>query len=502
MREKGVMRMTNLSSNVDEKKGKGGEEMDKKKFQESVFEVVKNVPIEEVADMRLDVVREGRNYKALCPFHNDSQVGSFILGGRMNLYKCFSCGAAGNGIQLISYMDGVGATEAAFRIALDKEIVTQEQVDMYHTEGDTAFSFNPKYTYTPNEEDLSEQADVAVLDKVFRIFSRGNELLPEGGERLSERHVKLLKQRRHLTDEDIKRAGFFTFPSLSILGKFYLELYEKHGFSPNILERVPGFFTTAFLNLNTDNFPFKESEAEPDIKGYLFKEISGLGIPIRNADGQIVGIQIRLDRIGKAGRYVWFSSSWADGKGKTKEINGTSAGSPKDVVYPETLRNTTLFITEGKFKAMKIAKDFGSIAISIQGVSSWYGIEKVINGIKDNVKPPVQHILIAYDADMSHNMGVAKQAVKMATFLGKETGLDIQVALWDVKYGKGIDDMMILGHADKLVRMPHNEFAENMTPLFEQYEETKGKTTEEELDALFHRLVLNNATNRKTQMRA
>ena len=37
--------------------------------------------------------KTGVRYKALCPFHEDKSLGSFIVYPKKNCYKCFSCGA-------------------------------------------------------------------------------------------------------------------------------------------------------------------------------------------------------------------------------------------------------------------------------------------------------------------------------------------------------------------------------------------------------------------------
>lgn len=56
-------------------------------------------------------------------------------------------------------------------------------------------------------------------------------------------------------------------------------------------------------------------------------------------------------------RYIWFSSTFADAEDRSNMyINGTGAGAPLDVVYPEKIKHTTLFITEGRFKAKKDSK--------------------------------------------------------------------------------------------------------------------------------------------------
>ena len=44
--------------------------------------------------------KRGTSYKGLCPFHDDSTP-SFSVSPVRGLYKCFSCGAAGNVVNFI-----------------------------------------------------------------------------------------------------------------------------------------------------------------------------------------------------------------------------------------------------------------------------------------------------------------------------------------------------------------------------------------------------------------
>ena len=45
--------------------------------------------------------KSGVRYKALCPFHDDKSMGSFIVYPKGNCYKCFSCGAKGGVIDFL-----------------------------------------------------------------------------------------------------------------------------------------------------------------------------------------------------------------------------------------------------------------------------------------------------------------------------------------------------------------------------------------------------------------
>lgn len=58
------------------------------------------VNIEDVISKYIDVKKLGRNYRAICPFHNDVNP-SMSISPEKKIYKCFSCGAGGNLINFV-----------------------------------------------------------------------------------------------------------------------------------------------------------------------------------------------------------------------------------------------------------------------------------------------------------------------------------------------------------------------------------------------------------------
>ena len=68
------------------------------KCQSQSVKDIRAMPIEEVA-MKMGI-EVGRHHKALCPFHQDRHP-SLHFDIKRNRYKCFSCGASGNVIDLV-----------------------------------------------------------------------------------------------------------------------------------------------------------------------------------------------------------------------------------------------------------------------------------------------------------------------------------------------------------------------------------------------------------------
>jgi len=52
----------------------------------------------EVIGARARLIRSGKNYKALCPFHGE-RTPSMVISPRRNRFHCFGCGVKGNARQ-------------------------------------------------------------------------------------------------------------------------------------------------------------------------------------------------------------------------------------------------------------------------------------------------------------------------------------------------------------------------------------------------------------------
>ncbi len=78
--------------------------------------VRERVDIEEVVNDYVQLKRKGQNLWACCPFHQEKSP-SFSVSPAKQIYKCFGCGKAGDPIQFIMDIEGVGFTEAIRHLA-------------------------------------------------------------------------------------------------------------------------------------------------------------------------------------------------------------------------------------------------------------------------------------------------------------------------------------------------------------------------------------------------
>ncbi|MFR5377220.1 MAG: DNA primase [Parabacteroides distasonis] len=81
--------------------------------------------IDEVASGYLTLHRSGKDFVALCPFH-DERHPSFRVSPARNIGKCFSCGEAADPIRLVCHMEGCGFEEAVRLLARKYNIEVEE----------------------------------------------------------------------------------------------------------------------------------------------------------------------------------------------------------------------------------------------------------------------------------------------------------------------------------------------------------------------------------------
>ena len=60
--------------------------------------------------------KQGKNYKGLCPFHNEDTP-SFVVSPDKNIAHCFGCGGGGNPVNFLMQIENIDFNEAVRRLA-------------------------------------------------------------------------------------------------------------------------------------------------------------------------------------------------------------------------------------------------------------------------------------------------------------------------------------------------------------------------------------------------
>ena len=89
------------------------------------LDVLKHADIVHVISSYLTLVKAGKNYKAVCPFHDDTNP-SLVISPEKQFFKCFVCGAGGNAISFVQKYEHCSFMEAVKKVA---------ELSNYHPEG-------------------------------------------------------------------------------------------------------------------------------------------------------------------------------------------------------------------------------------------------------------------------------------------------------------------------------------------------------------------------------
>ncbi len=84
--------------------------------QETINEIRAKADIVEIIKEYIPLTQKGKNYFGVCPFHQDHSP-SMSVSKERQLFKCFSCGMAGNVFKFVSEYENIGYVEAIGKVA-------------------------------------------------------------------------------------------------------------------------------------------------------------------------------------------------------------------------------------------------------------------------------------------------------------------------------------------------------------------------------------------------
>lgn len=184
-----------------------------------IEDVLKNCDIVEVISSRIKVEKHGRSYKAICPFHNDSNP-SLSISKEKQIFKCFSCNESGNAITFIQKFDKVSFFEAMKRCAeicgfkderLEKKEI-KKKLDpyietLYNCLNDiTAFYKTSLYSSESGKKALEYLYNRGLNDDIIRQFDIGY------SQENSQNTINFLKAKGY-SIKTIERTGIGTINS-------------------------------------------------------------------------------------------------------------------------------------------------------------------------------------------------------------------------------------------------------------------------------------------------
>jgi hypothetical protein len=315
-------------------------------------------------------------YRARCPICGDSadpRHKHLYLNIVENKYYCVRCGAGGYPVGLYARSKGID-TKTAYKELIGIGPVSSPVV------------IPPAV--------VPEMADIEVRHNTYTALLSKLELYIN--------HTADLR-RRGLTVKEIISHGYRSIPDAAIRRKICSEL----GKDGCVLKGVPGFYT--------------DRDGSWDFYGG-----SGYLIPVRDSDGCIQGMQVRLDNPGSGGKYRWFSVP-------DKE-NSTPAKSWMHTAYGDS----EVWVTEGPLKADIASFLSGHTFIGLAGVNAAKDLSQQLKQMG------VKEAIVALDMDFVRNEHVEDAINRIHADL-KKAGIRTATACWNPGMGKGIDDALLTG---------------------------------------------------------
>ena len=341
------------------------------------------IPIVETA-RRCGLVLDSRTLRreeveASCPFCGDHGPGKYHLSLNTNTdqYRCNLCGAHGNSVTLYAQLMGVGNKEAYQELSRECRVYPM-----------------PSLPVSQNTE--RQPASLKVRHTVYSAMLEHLTLLPKHEDNLLE---------RGLPKERIEQNQYRSMPESDSAQRLLATLLRSCGHE---LLGMPGFRT--YYNEWTLSGP----------NGFL--------IPVRNKDGLIQGLKIRLDDEADPDRkYRWLSSR--------SMPNGTRSYSWVHVTG--NVSSKRAFLTEGPLK--------GDVASYLSGDALFICIGGVnaIHGLKDTlIDLGVTEAVEVMDMDQMVNPHVRKAIQAIRKEVRGIKGLKYTKYTWDPAY-KGVDDYLL-----------------------------------------------------------
>lgn len=177
-----------------------------------VNKIRSNADIVRVVSSYLPLQQKGRNYVAVCPFHNDSNP-SLTVSQEKQIYKCFSCNASGNVFTFVQEYEKIGFLEAVrkvceltnqrvegFEKVIKKNEVPKEKQVLYNLLNDLGNFYSYNLKNSSNKEAYEYIKKRGLEDKYLDEYRVGYAPYE------SEKTIKFLKAKGYSND-DILNSG-------------------------------------------------------------------------------------------------------------------------------------------------------------------------------------------------------------------------------------------------------------------------------------------------------
>lgn len=172
-------------------------------------DILKSVNIVDVVSRYLSLERQGQNYKAVCPFHDDTDP-SLIVSEEKQIFKCFVCGVGGTAIEFVKNYENISLDKTYSKFADElglnykvkkkspQEILLQDVATFYSSILKNSQLGRDAYNYLKDERNIDED--------VIDFFELG---FSPGGDALKLYLTERMSERNEYSQMEIDSVGIF-----------------------------------------------------------------------------------------------------------------------------------------------------------------------------------------------------------------------------------------------------------------------------------------------------
>ncbi|MCM1053659.1 MAG: DNA primase [Ruminococcus sp.] len=278
---------------------------------ENIENIQKNTNIVDIISSYLPLTQKGKNYFGVCPFHEDHSP-SMSVSEEKQIYKCFSCGAAGNVFTFVSDYENVSFIEAV-------KIVAEKS------------GLNFVSDIRPKKQESFKKQEYEIMSLALKYYQ--NNLNTKEGE-IAKNYLK----ERALNDDAIKE-----FDIGLALGKEHNlhDLLLKKNYPLKTLEDL------GLINANGSNIN--------DIFNYRIM------FPIHDLEGNVIGFTGRIYNNSDQAKYINSKETSIFKKGEILFNYHRAKNAIK--------KNKTVIIVEGNMDAIRLSINGIKNVVALMGTS-------------------------------------------------------------------------------------------------------------------------------------
>ncbi|GKX63428.1 DNA primase [Pragia fontium] len=175
-----------------------------------INDLLARTDIVDLIDARVKLKKQGKNYHACCPFHNE-KTPSFTVNGEKQFYHCFGCGAHGNAVDFLMNFDRLEFVESIEELATmhslevpyesgtgSSQLERHQRQSLYKLMEPLSQFYQESLTQPQSQEARNYLAQRGLSDDIIQRFAIG--YAPSGWDNVLKRFGRSPENRESLSD--------------------------------------------------------------------------------------------------------------------------------------------------------------------------------------------------------------------------------------------------------------------------------------------------------------